>query len=91
MKITKLACDRLGLLARLTATRPADWRECKGPCSGVGLDYWYENAARQLLANINLDQTHLTVEITNKEGHETCLYRTSTTDKLVRQYVRQVT
>ena len=91
MPIMKLTCDWLGLLAWLTVTRPGAWRERNGPRSGVGLDYWYENAARRFLANINLDQGVVTVEITDQHGAEVSLYKADCTrDALLGQHIKVV-
>ena len=47
-------------LQKLTDTE--GWKEVNGPSSGVGLDYWYENAEGSE-AYINLDQGEMTVSI----------------------------
>jgi len=60
--ISVVTFDFPGLLAALTDTRRARWKEESGPDSGCGLDYWYKHPDYDLVY-INVDQGYVKISV----------------------------
>ena len=54
----------------MTGTRDGEWEDVDGPDSGVGIDYWYVHAAGKLEAYINVDQSRVSISVTEADGGE---------------------